>query len=402
MAKKNILYTINTLLAMLGGNDVEEYYKSERTAKQEYHRFLDNINTLEWVMQSFSRPGEEEDVYDYNFKNKCDGLDWETIEPGLRKLYDSKLLNKFKRNDCVSTKDAQRLNQEPHYGFYFSNKSREPLSGKYIAYCKERTNTSKRRSIDEYSELIKQLTKYYGLFDPMYLPSDFNVYSTQPTEWMYAQKVGVMKDILSKQEPIPTASDKQLMWIKKKLGINNLGRKLNKYQASELLDVLFNQDDNKAANSPEDVLNHYKHILKESKHMKKKVIRLTESDLRNIVNETVKRVIKENNPLYQEWYDEEDYNGNTGEPGLIRSYDIGTYYMSQAEEDAKENGYDDVAEYLSYWFNEIKPDCPWYWQQTGRGYGYNGNTIFKEGGLVCKEIYDQIMFDEYPLQAPNN
>lgn len=164
--------------------------------------------------------------------------------------------------------------------------------------------------------------------------------------------------------------------------------------------------------------------------MKRKIIKLTEQDLHNIINESVIRILKESdewdaflqqdddipdnvefddnediadtdgNDLYQEWYDQEDYNGKTGEPGMIRSYDIGTYYMSQAEEDAKESGYDDVADYLSYWFNEIKNECPWYWQKIGPGYGYNGNTIFKEGGLVCKDICDQIMFDEYLLQAP--
>ena len=165
--------------------------------------------------------------------------------------------------------------------------------------------------------------------------------------------------------------------------------------------------------------------------MKKKIIRLTEQDLHNIINESVKRILKEQddwdahlqqdddipddinvqfedddniqgNNLYQEWYDEEDYDGKTGEPGMVRSYDIGTYYMSNAEEDAKESGYDNVAEYLSYWFNEIKPECPWYWQKIGSGYGYNGTTIFKEGGLVCKDICDQIMFDEYLMQAPKN
>ena len=69
--------------------------------------------------------------------------------------------------------------------------------------------------------------------------------------------------------------------------------------------------------------------------MKRKLIRLTESDLHKIVKESVKKLF-EMNELYSEWYDEEDYNGQTGEEGMIRSYDIGTYYDSQAEEDAKE------------------------------------------------------------------
>ena len=102
--------------------------------------------------------------------------------------------------------------------------------------------------------------------------------------------------------------------------------------------------------------------------MAKKLIRLTESELKNIIGKSVMRILKEGgNLVYDEWYGEEDYNGNVGEKGMIRSYDIGTYYDSQAEQDAKENGYDDVAEYLRYWFNEIKPECPWEWTRIGNG-----------------------------------
>lgn len=131
--------------------------------------------------------------------------------------------------------------------------------------------------------------------------------------------------------------------------------------------------------------------------MAKKLIRLTESELKNIIGKSVMRILKEDgNLVYDEWYGEEDYNGNVGEKGMIRSYNIGTYYDGQAEQDAKENGYDDVAEYLRYWFNEIKPECPWEWTRIGNGYGYHGTTIFKEDGVVCKDIYGQIMIDEYP------
>ena len=156
--------------------------------------------------------------------------------------------------------------------------------------------------------------------------------------------------------------------------------------------------------------------------MKKRLIRITESDLHNIILSSVNRILNEedyvsmpddydayvqpdddvpSNVLYDEWYEEEDYNGNQGEPGMIKSYDIGTYYMSQAEEDAKECGYDDVSDYLEYWFGEIQQECPWYWTKIGHGYGYNGDTIFKHDGIVCKNIFDQIMFDEYPIGDPH-
>lgn len=131
--------------------------------------------------------------------------------------------------------------------------------------------------------------------------------------------------------------------------------------------------------------------------MTKRIIRLTESELKNMIGNSVMRILKEGgNLVYDEWYGEEDYNGHVGEKGMIRSYDIGTYYVDQAEQDAQESGYNDVAEYLKYWFDEIKSECPWEWTKIGQGYGYNGSTIFSEDGVVCKDIYGQIMIDEYP------
>ena len=138
----------------------------------------------------------------------------------------------------------------------------------------------------------------------------------------------------------------------------------------------------------------------ESKNNMKKQLRLNENELKTFLRESVKRTLaslREMNELYQEWYNEEDYNGNVGEEGMVRSYDIGGYYIGQAEQDAMENGYDDVAEYLEYWFDEIQAECPWYWQKVGNGYGYNGTTIFQNDGIVCKDIYGQIIIDEYPI-----
>ena len=131
--------------------------------------------------------------------------------------------------------------------------------------------------------------------------------------------------------------------------------------------------------------------------MAKRIIRLTESELKNMIGNSVMRILKEGgNLVYDEWYGEEDYNGHVGEKGMIRSYDIGTYYADQAEQDAQESGYNDVAEYLKYWFDEIKSECPWEWTKIGQGYGYNGSTIFSEDGVVFKDIYGQIKIDEYP------
>ena len=125
----------------------------------------------------------------------------------------------------------------------------------------------------------------------------------------------------------------------------------------------------------------------------KQIIRLTESDLRKIVKESVERILKEHNELYDEWYQEEDYDGHQGQPGLIRSYDIGTVYDANVESDAKEMGFNNISDYLRYWFDEVRGETPWYWTQKSGGFK---NTLFREDGVVCQVLPGgQIVIDEY-------
>jgi len=98
----------------------------------------------------------------------------------------------------------------------------------------------------------------------------------------------------------------------------------------------------------------------------------------------------------ESWYDEEDYNGNVGEPGMIRSYDIGYMTTENAEQMASDNGYSNVKDFLTFWWNEVSADCPWTWERKGNGYGFNGTTIAEIDNVVIKDIYGQIIIDEYP------
>lgn len=137
----------------------------------------------------------------------------------------------------------------------------------------------------------------------------------------------------------------------------------------------------------------------------KKIVRLTESELTALISRSVRRMINEDfrqgQRLGDDFYMEEDDEGKTGEPGQVKAYDVGYLSLSNAEADAEENGYDDVAEYLKYWWDEVSVDgIPFTWQDKGTGYGYKGDEIFTKdtengGTLVCKDIYGQIMFDEY-------
>lgn len=126
----------------------------------------------------------------------------------------------------------------------------------------------------------------------------------------------------------------------------------------------------------------------------KKTIRLNESELHRLIHESVKRILNES---YEDtdFYAEEDSNGNTGEPGQVKSYEIEYYTTEQAKQDAQENGFNDVGKYLKYWFEETYPH-EFIWQTLKNSYSFNGETLYEdETGLVIKDIYGQIMFDGY-------
>ena len=130
--------------------------------------------------------------------------------------------------------------------------------------------------------------------------------------------------------------------------------------------------------------------------------------LESVIRKRVNRVVNEAFDYWQQakenvedFYAEEDENGKTGEPGQVKSYEVGHMYRSNVETEAKEGGYNNVADYLKDWWNEVCSEhIPFIWQTLKPGYGYHGTTIVtipsQNGGtVVCKEIHEQIMFDEY-------
>ena len=131
--------------------------------------------------------------------------------------------------------------------------------------------------------------------------------------------------------------------------------------------------------------------------MKRKV-RLTEGDLHKIIRNSVKRILKESleQDALDEFYSEEDDNGNQGEEGQVKSYDVGNLNITNLEEEAEEEGMS-LEDYLKYWWSEISVEyVPFTWETLGSGYGFHGKTITTVGNVVFKEIYGQVMVDEYP------
>ncbi len=131
--------------------------------------------------------------------------------------------------------------------------------------------------------------------------------------------------------------------------------------------------------------------------MKRKV-RLTEGDLHKIIRKSVKRILKESleQDALDEFYSEEDDNGNQGEEGQVKSYDVGNLNITNLEEEAEEEGMS-LEDYLKYLWSEISVEyVPFTWETLGSGYGFHGKTITTVGNVVFKEIYGQVMVDEYP------
>ena len=120
--------------------------------------------------------------------------------------------------------------------------------------------------------------------------------------------------------------------------------------------------------------------------------------MHKIIRKSVKRILKESleQDALDEFYSEEDDNGNQGEEGQVKSYDVGNLNIANLEEEAEEEGMS-LEDYLKYWWSEISVEyVPFIWETLGSGYGFHGKTITTVGNVVFKEIYGQVMVDEYP------
>lgn len=117
-------------------------------------------------------------------------------------------------------------------------------------------------------------------------------------------------------------------------------------------------------------------------------------DMKQMINRM--RILQENsNGALDDFYKEADDEGKYGEPGMVKSYHIGFNNNVDAfERDAQEEGMT-LEEYLKYWWNEISSEgIPFTWQKLGSGYGFHGEELAREGNVIFKDIYGQLMVDE--------
>ena len=122
---------------------------------------------------------------------------------------------------------------------------------------------------------------------------------------------------------------------------------------------------------------------------------ITESQLRQIVKESVKKVLRES---VEDFYAEEDEFGNVGEEGMVKSYNVGGLdNIANWEEEASTEGIT-LEQYLKFWWENAGYENPFTWERLGHGYGFHGDTILRLGNVVFKDIYGQLMINEYPPQ----
>lgn len=280
------IHAINILARMDVGETVVESFKSERTARANANKFIDLLGSCTWFKFVFMDCEDEEKARQmfefYDVADKFGGATFEEAWPLIKKL-NSLSITKYKfAKDSVSVKDfAWRANMEGEdsdtakYGPHIAIYSHRAEFGKYVAKCESQTNTSKKRTVDVYHELVKKGKEHYGLLNAHYLPSLYTIYSSQPTERMYEEKIAkIRQDLSTTPEP---CSDKQAYWIQSKLGVD--GSSLNKRQASELLDALFSGDEDCV-----ETINYYKKKLGTTTKEKKEI-------LGKIISEEIKRFV---------------------------------------------------------------------------------------------------------------
>ena len=270
MRKKTLHEILSILVRMSKGEDVVEHYKSEKTAKGVRNSIVNYLyGTMNfWLAyQDKSLAKEDRDMFDVMDNNGFLELVSKTKSRGGITAY---------REINVSIEDAKHdeLNKDgAKYGFCYVD-DMGFLSGRYLAYCEVETDTGRHSALNKYNELCVRfrnfLKDWYGTYGFGYFYVRYYEASTKDHCTEHSLKIDI-KDIegilaipnessIEKKTP---ASEKQLYWINKKLGVDASG--LNKIQAKELLDVLFNGLKNKAGNNPDDVIGYYRNLLEKNK-----------------------------------------------------------------------------------------------------------------------------------------
>ena len=209
------------------------------------------------------------------------------------------------------------------------------------------TQTNKLKTSELYQEIINKLKNFLGTKNEIPYECNIENFSKTSTIWfknkdkkyqktteeIFNNLIESCNSYLTGWTPIPPCTPKQAIWVSRKMGVPEYtANKLNKFQASELLNVLFNPS---SLLGSQDTINFYKEKL--SQLQESKIIKINESQLRKIIRE---ELVKQTNLNYNSI----DKNHPNYETIKRVTFPFGTKYRTAAIEAAFQIlGYDRFA-----------------------------------------------------------
>ena len=262
MAKTN-LDRLRIIAQLCKGENVTENFNSERTAKAEWNKML-GFKVNNWVFEDLGRVLREWGTDNYLYKRALERFG--VVDDEVISLVET-IVSFCKENVCDLTWQYISASEKSdgEYEVFFASKKRRTLgqriegSGIYTATCKSVTNTKKYQQFLEYDKAVSTFIEEVGLrFSP-----DTHLFKKYKygdnTEHSYQKSISMVLDKIPQyKEP---CSEKQAYYIAKNMRNVSVEQalKLNKGQASELLDCIFNM----CTDNPyyDDIMNHYREIL---------------------------------------------------------------------------------------------------------------------------------------------
>lgn len=263
--------SINLLLELLEKKDIVLHYKSERTARQYYNNMIECLKRFGRAEMAYSRtdkcwcfvgPTVGDDLF-----GPC-----EEVMPIWDKLNDAGM---FRRFHCgVETIDT--YNSFKDYIASFDHDldylpgGKITIEGKYrgdVAYSiqfvpENVTNTPKRRAAIAWREKVKKVCETIGVLWNCPNECWWKYGYHKCTEEIYLRLSGICNEYIEGKKEIASCSPKQAIWVAKMLGCSEeAASKLNKFQASEVLDYMFD-DTGMFDKEKEEIKEYYNKILK--------------------------------------------------------------------------------------------------------------------------------------------
>lgn len=260
----------------LGGYTLEEYLNGSATSS--IYKFSDIFDNIE----------EFKNCVNILKQNKIIGYKYERQTFSVRdfNLKDKSLYikNKIERENITA----------PFYRLLLSPfKNGEQLDYAYsIEFLPTlETQTQKRVAYNSINDLYNEIRSIIGtkiLLPKECIVHNYDKYHTINMEVLLKH----LKNTYLSPDYIPRpATPKQTYWVAKILNIpeNLILNKVNMYQASEILEICFNKEQRYNENEINDIKAFYLDKFKMNENIK--TIRLTETDLKKIIKESVKKIL---------------------------------------------------------------------------------------------------------------